>query len=88
MRDTHSDNVARAVMKVAKLSGDLGIRTLDLQAIPDDPGVQKEARLLARIPSDDPGGVEALGDLHQATVQRAAVQEVGLLLWCLEGGVE
>ena len=32
MRDTHSDNVARAVMKVAKLSGDLGIRTLDLQA--------------------------------------------------------
>ncbi len=27
-----SDNVARAVMKVAKLSGDLGIRTLDLQA--------------------------------------------------------
>ncbi len=32
MRDTQSDNVARAVMKVAKLSGDLGIRTLDLQA--------------------------------------------------------
>ena len=32
MRDTHSDNVARAVMKGAKLSGDLGIRTLDLQA--------------------------------------------------------
>lgn len=32
MRDTQSDSVASAVMKVAKLSGDLGIRTLDLQA--------------------------------------------------------
>jgi methyl-accepting chemotaxis protein len=31
-KEAQSETVARAVMKVAKLSGDLGIRTLDLQA--------------------------------------------------------